>query len=194
VFLGMLQFSDDNNGVIGHNYAANRWSAMDWPLGVDSYLGGEELNLSYRNIFRSKASPAFYGCSTTNEEKENTNAVFDIDYGIPSRGGSIGSYVGYNHAIIEQSSKSIILADCYENDAEPYRGRSTMKLQAYDSATGFSNNKFKHGKMRGNYMFFDGHGKGIKWVPEGDFRAKYTYDLDNLPNIGLGGDTITYTP
>jgi prepilin-type N-terminal cleavage/methylation domain-containing protein/prepilin-type processing-associated H-X9-DG protein len=198
VTTGMLMFRDDNEGLIAHNYSQDRWNILDWPLGIDVYLGGgaraSDSQGGSKNVwnFRDRASKAFYGCSTTTNSKRE---VFSVDYGIPVRtGGNPASYVGYNINNISKPVESILLADGYfKND--PTRGRSTFQQEHdYDAITGFSTNGFKHVQSSANYAFFDGHVTSLKWIPEVPFRNLYMYDLYNLPDIGFGSSTITWTP
>ena len=191
VNIGLEMFADDNDSYIAKNYSMDRWNAMDWPMGIDVYIGGSGTPSSNKWNFKEVASPALYGCPTTSIDEGMNKQVFDADYGIPVRPGQISSYVGYKKSAIEKASESVILGDGY-NKNDTTRGRSTFQQQhAYSGITGQSTGQYKHVRKFANYAFFDGHAIGIRWTPEGDFRSKYTYDLYNLPNLGFTANDIT---
>ena len=167
---------------------------MDWPLGIDTYLGGNAEITSNPNQFRSLSSKAFYDCPTTAQLTNNTT-VFDTDYGIPSKPGpNDASYNGYKRAIISKPSEALLLADCYLfNDNT--RGRSAFRQgHNYEEVTGFSDSSFKHLNRSANYSFIDGHAKSIRWIPETPFQNTYLYDLYNSLNDGIAADSQTYVP
>ena len=192
---GLIMFSDDNEEMIAKNHGvgnSDRYSKMDWPYGIDAYLGGKsDTAVDPWNKFRTKSSEVFYGCTTTNEDAVPTNAVYDADYGIPTNSVfQTKSYVGYTRTILEKPSESILLADGY-NYTTSSTGRSSFRVGTdYDAVSGLTSD-FKHVSRTSNYAFFDGHAKSIPWIPEQPFTDKYLYDLINLPNIGLTPGDVT---
>ena len=189
------------NGVPVKIKGVNRWNVMDWPLGIDQYLGGGALPIdstgaNSKNVwnFKDRSSKSWYACSATQENLASSRNVFDADYGIPVRPGQVSSYVGYNIRVIEKPSASILLADGYQADGT-VRGRTGFKQEHdYEGATGISGVGAKHVLDAASYAFFDGHVENIRWTPEVIFRERYMYDLYNLSNIGLSASTVTWTP
>jgi prepilin-type N-terminal cleavage/methylation domain-containing protein len=190
---GMELLSKDDNMIIAHNYDANRFESMDWPKGVDPYLGGTSQLTDNPFHFRNKGgAEVFYGCpSTYLLEPGNTNkTIFSIDYGIAA-GGLRRSYLGYKRTHINDPASSVLLVDTV-NDTQ---GRVSFRTDdiRYNKRSGFTDLNYKHLNKTIPLSFFDGHIKNIKWIPVGAFRDKYVYELYNLPSIGLGNGTITYS-
>ena len=194
VNIGLAMFSDDNDEIISHSYgkgSSSNWWVLDWPLGIDTYLGGQATPTTNSYQFKPVSSKAFYGCPTTNSD---SGQVFDVDYGMPSRSGpKINTYNGYKRTVITKPAENIILADSvWTSD----RGRSVFQQQHnYEKSTGADLAIYKHLDTTANYAFFDGHVKSIRWMPEVPFRTLYFDDLmNNLQDIGIGASAVTYTP
>ena len=194
VNIGLAMFSDDNDEIISHSYgsgSSSNWWVLDWPLGIDTYLGGQATPTTNSYQFKPVSSEAFYGCPTTNSD---SGQVFDVDYGMPSRSGpKINTYNGYKRTVIAKPAENIILADSvWTSD----RGRSVFQQQHnYEKSTGADLGIYKHLDTTANYAFFDGHVKSIRWMPEVPFRTLYFDDLmNNLQDIGIGASAVTYTP
>ena len=190
---GMQMLSKDQNQVIAHNYDQNRFESMDWPKGVDPYLGGTSQLTDNPFHFRNKGgSEVFYGCpSTYLLEPGNTNkTIFSIDYGIAS-GGERKSYLGYKRTIINEPATSVLLVDTVNET----QGRVSFRTddERYNKRSGFTDNNYKHLNQTIPLAFFDGHIANMKWMPAGAFRDKYLQELYNLPDIGLSNTTITYS-
>ena len=191
---GLMMFSDDNAEMIAKNHGSgnsDRFAKMDWPYGIDPYLGGKaDISTVGWNLFRRYSSEAFYGCPTTNEDSLNTNAVYSSDYGIPVNSVyKTKSYVGYKRTTIEKPAESVLLADAYVID-ESGAGRSSFRISHYDKVTGFTTD-FKHVQSTSTYAFFDGHVESIRWLPKEVFIDKYMYDSFQLKDIGLTPSDVT---
>ena len=207
VSLGMAMFQDDNDGIIAHNYGgkiitADRYAHMDWPVGIDTYLGGGNV-VGYPGSendynFRDRSSEAFYGCPTTPITSGNGRTVYDVDYGMivkSGAGSSNVSFVGYNINEITKTSEAMLLGDAYlESDTARTRGRSAFRAGGenyYLGTTGFSEGKFKHVQSSATYSFMDGHAEIVKWIPWSAFQIKYMQDLLNSEVIYTANE-VTY--
>lgn len=189
---GMQLLSKDDNQIIAHNYDQNRFESMDWPKGVDPYVGGTSKLTDNPFHFRRKGgAEVFYGCpSTYLLQPGNTNkTIFSIDYGIAA-GGRRRSYLGYKRTIIDHPGTSVLLIDTVNG----IQGRVSFRTDdvRYNKRSGYTDSNFKHLNKLLPLAFFDGHIANQKWIPAGAFRDKYLQELYNLPGIGLGNQTITY--
>ena len=119
VSTGMQMFSKDEDHIIAHNYAANRFDAMDWPKGVDQYLGGTAPIYSNNFHFRQRGgAEVFWGCPSTYKVGPGNlnNTVYSIDYGIVG-GGPERSYLGYKRLVIDKPTESVLLVDTVNSDS-----------------------------------------------------------------------------
>ena len=61
---GLMIFSDDNEEMIAKNHGSgnsDRFAKIDWPYGIDPYLGGKaDISTLGWNLFRRYSSEAFY--------------------------------------------------------------------------------------------------------------------------------------
>ena len=195
ILKGMAMFQDDNDGIIAHNYNANRFQAMDWPLGIDPYLGGQTSLDTTNGAFKSQgAANIWWDCSSTTGTGQNIDTQYtSIDYGMAS-GGPRWSYLGYNINEINKTNQNILLSDIYhitgETDKQGYVSLRTDF--AYDKQTGATAGKYKHDRSKANQAFFDGHVSSLPWLPQSAFVSLYLEDLYNLPNIDYTNSTKTY--
>lgn len=160
--LGVLQYADDNNGICV-NYSGYGVSSKGWKKHVASYLNIKEDAYAASPVFNCPAMTTPYPGWSIGKTRSYCSYGINRDMAYKDDGGITNIYIKR----VKTPSKRILIADQKESGENP---------QSYeaDTITGvISLINLRHGTMRANFGFADGHAQTGYWTNQ---------DSNNLPS------------